>query len=77
LEKVVFGYEKLLFGNRDRIFGRIRIFGIGNAPEYSVSTEVENSGFGRSLVTICLFFQAHKMITLWVYNESTVGAESQ
>jgi hypothetical protein len=33
-----------------------RIFRIGNAAEYSVSTEVENSGLGRSLIYI-LFFQ--------------------
>jgi hypothetical protein len=29
--------------------GRKRIFGIDNAAEYSVSAEVENRGFGRSL----------------------------
>jgi hypothetical protein len=49
---VVFGNRDRIFGNRSQIFGQNRIFGIGNAAEYSVSAEVENSGFVRSLVTI-------------------------
>jgi hypothetical protein len=40
----------VVFGNWRRIFGQNRIFRIGNGAEYSVSSEVKNSGFGRSLL---------------------------
>jgi hypothetical protein len=42
----------VVFDNGWRIFGRNRIFGIGNAAEYSVSAKVVNPGFGRSLDSI-------------------------
>jgi hypothetical protein len=49
---VVFGNIDQIVNNGSRIFGRNRIFSIGNAAEYSVSSKVENSCFGRLLVVI-------------------------
>jgi hypothetical protein len=42
-------WYSVVFGNWRQIFGRNRIFGIGNRAKYSVSAKVKNSGFGRSL----------------------------
>jgi hypothetical protein len=51
-QKIQIFDKMLLFGGIRQWatkIGRNRIFGIGNSAEYSVSAEVYNSGFGRSL----------------------------
>jgi hypothetical protein len=60
MEKLMLGPRKcwllvkcwysVVFGNRRQIFGQNGIFRTGNGAEFSVSSKVENSGFGWSLL---------------------------